>query len=172
MQHDSNVQTAEAEIQKFPRSLAEDMFNGNTQFETILHIPTLSVGAYVPEAFEDFLGSMDCATDLIEAHPQFKGLFDSFQEYTDRDWNEEHASNFSRICTEFEFLVQVQSAIPRSFDLTESGEFRSCSIGGHFALEWILAKDMKHAAEQAIQIAEQIFEKALQKARKEQGFEG
>ena len=27
MQHDSNVQTAEAEISKFPRQLAEDMFD-------------------------------------------------------------------------------------------------------------------------------------------------
>ena len=58
MQHDSNVQTAEAEISKFPRQLAEDMFNEQVTFEAILHIPTLSFDYSVSDIFEDFIDSM------------------------------------------------------------------------------------------------------------------
>ena len=159
--------------QKFPRELAEQMFNQNVRFESILHVPTLSVSHSVPEKFEDFLSSMDCnADDLLEKHPQLKSLIESILEYTDRDWNEEHAQQLAHYCGDLEFLILVESSIPRNIGFDEKGEFQSCSIGGWYQLDWIFATDMKSAAEQAIKISEEIYEREEQKARKEQGLEG
>lgn len=158
---------------KFPRELTEQMFDQNVRFEAILHVPTLSVSHSVPEQFEDFLSSMDCnADDLIKKHPQFKSLIESILEYTDRDWNEEHAQQLARYCGDLEFLILVESAIPKNIELNEKGEFRSCSIGGWYQQDWIFATDMKSAAEQAITISEEIYEREVQKARKKQGLEG
>lgn len=161
-------------IQKFPRELAEHMFDQQVKFEAILHVPTLSVNDSVPEQFDDFLSSMDSknADDLIEQHPQFKDLIESFKEYTGRGWNEEHAQQVSRVCSDFEFLVLIESAIPRNIEFNEEGKFQSCSIGGYYRQDWIFATDMKHAAEQAIKIAEDVHAQAEKKARIEQGLEG
>ena len=160
--------------QKFPRELAEQMFDKNVKFEAILHVPTLSVSDSVPELFEDFLSSMDSknADDLISKHPQFKEIIESIKDYTDRMWNEEHAQQLARYCGDLEFLVLIESAIPRNIEFDEKGEFRSCSIGGYYQQDWIFATDMKHAAEQAIKISEEIHDREEQKARKEQGLEG
>lgn len=160
-------------IQKFPRELAEQMFYQNVKFEAILHVPTLSVSDSVPEQFEDFLSSMECnSEDLIAKHPQLKNLIESILEYTDRDWDGEHAQQLARYCGDLEFLVLVESAIPRNIEFNEEGKFRSCSIGGYYQQDWIFATDMKHAAEQAIKISEEIHDREEQKARKEQGLEG
>lgn len=160
-------------IQKFPRELAEQMFDQNVKFEAILHVPTLSVRDSVPEQFEDFLSSMECnSKDLIAKHPQLKNLIESILEYTDRDWDGEHAQQLARYCGDLEFLVLVESAIPRNIEFNEEGKFRSCSIGGYYQQDWIFATDMKHAAEQAIKISEEIHDREEQKARKEQGLEG
>jgi len=157
---------------KFPRELVEQMFDQNVRFETILHVPTLSVSHSVPEQFEDFLSSLDCnAEDLISKHPQFKQLIESFQEYTDRDWNEEHAQQLAHYCGDLEFLILIESSIPRNIEFDEKGKFRSCSVGGWYQQDWIFATDMKSAAEQAIKISEEIYEREEQKARKNQGLE-
>lgn len=160
-------------IQKFPRELAEQMFDQNVKFEAILHVPTLSVRDSVPEQFEDFLSSMECnSEDLIAKHPQLKNLIESILEYTDRDWDGEHAQQLARYCGDLEFLVLVESAIPRNIEFNEEGKFRSCSIGGYYQKDWIFATDMKHAAEQAVKISEEIHDREEQKARKKQGLEG
>jgi hypothetical protein len=157
---------------KFPRELVEQMFDQNVRFETILHVPTLSVSHSVPEQFEDFLSSLDCnAEDLISKHPKFKQLIESFQEYTDRDWNEEHAQQLALYCGDLEFLILIESSIPRNIEFDENGKFRSCSVGGWYQQDWIFATDMKSAAEQAIKISEEIYEREEQKARKNQGLE-
>lgn len=158
--------------QKFPRELAGQMFDSNIKFEAILHVPTLSVSDSVPEQFEDFLSSLDCnADDLISKHPQFKQLIESFQKYTESDWNGEHAQQLALYCGDLEFLILVESSIPRNIKFDEKGEFRSCSIGGWYQQDWIFAIDMKDAAEQAIKISEEIYAREEQKARKEQGLE-
>ena len=158
---------------KFPRELTEQMFDQNVRFEAILHVPTLSVSHSVPEQFEDFLSSLDCnADDLLETHPQLHELIVSFLDYTDRDWDGEHAQQLARYCGDLEFLVLVDSAIPRNIEFDEKGEFRSCSIGGWYQQDWIFATDMKHAAEQAIKIAEDVHAQAEKEARKKQGLEG
>ena len=159
---------------KFPKRLAEDMFNEQVSFDAILHIPTLAITDSVPEAFEDFLSSLDCVADnIIKKHPQLKELIELLQD------NESHPTesasllyrHFSYSSFEFEFLVQVQKSVPRNFEFTPEGKFQSCIIGGIYELNWIFATDMKHAAEQAVEIAEKIFLKAETKARKEQGIE-
>ena len=173
MQHDSNVQTAEAEISKFPRQLAEDMFNEQVTFEAILHIPTLSFDYSVSDIFEDFIDSMidsQNADDIVEQHPQLKNIIEFIQD--DENHPTESASVLARSCTEFEFLVLVQKAVPRHFKFTPECKFSSCTTGGYFQMNWIFAKDMTHAAEQAIKIAEKIHDEEEQKARKEQGIEG
>lgn len=160
---------------KFPPQLAEDMFNEQVSFDAILHIPTIALTDSVPEAFEDFLSSMDSnSTDeIIKKHPQLNELIEFFKD------GENHPTESASLLYrhfiysdfEFEFLVQVQKPVPRNFTFTPEGKFQSCSIGGVYELNWIFAKDMKHAAEQALEIAEKIFLEAETKARKEQGIE-
>lgn len=159
--------------QIFPSQLAEDMYDNNTKFETILHIPTLNVSDRVPEAFEDFLSSMDSknAQDLIEAFPEQKWVLDLIIRENDREYNEEHACNITRYFKDFEFLVLLETAIPYNFKFNNKGEYTSNSIGGRYYQDWIFAKNMQDAAEQAIQISEKIRAKEEQKARKEQGLE-
>ena len=159
---------------KFPKQLAEDMFNEQVSFDAILHIPTLTITDNVPEAFEDFLSSLDCHADaIIKKHPQLKELIEYFQ--NDENHPTESAAllyrHFNNSEFNFEFLVQVQKPVPRNFKFTPEGKFQSCSIGGLYELNWIFATDMKHAAEQAIEIAEKIFLEAEAKARIEQGIE-
>lgn len=175
MQHDSIVQIAEAEISKFPSQLTEDMFHEQVSFESILHIPTLTVTDNVPEAFEDFLSSLDCNADnIVKKHPKLQELIGYFQD--DENHPTESASllyrhyNYSDF--DFEFLVQVQTSVPRNIKFTSEGNFHSCNTGGFYQLNWIFATDMKNAAEQAIEIAENVFAREEAKARKEQGIEG
>lgn len=172
MQNDSNVQTTKVETSRFPHSLAEDMFNHQTQFGAVLHIPTLNVSDRLPDFFDDFLESMYCADDLIEKFPEFKNLFQSFIENPGRDWNQEHATNLIRYCTGFEFLVLVESATPYNFKFNSEGKYMSNTVGGCYQMDWIFAKNMTDAAEQAIEIAVKLHAKQEQKARKEQGVEG
>lgn len=172
MQNDSNVENQVSE--KFTFQLAEDMYNNNVYFDKILHVPTLNVAQRVPEGFEEFLGDMDSrnSEDLVKQHPKLKDFMDSVKEYTGREWNEEHATYLIRHHSNFEFLINLHIAIPRSFRFTEDGKFLSCSIGGRYRCQWIFAISTKDAAEQAIKLAEQIFSEEEIKARKEQGLEG
>jgi len=174
MQNDSNLETKQAEIQvSFPFDLAEGMFDNNVEFNKILHIPTLSVGQKVPDYFEDFLGDMDSknAEYLVERHPELKQFINEVREYSDSEWNEEHATRLIRHHRNFEFLIQLHIAIPRDFGFCKDRKFLSCSIGGHYIFQWIFASSMNNAAEQAIKLAEQLHDREEVKARKEQGLE-
>lgn len=159
--------------QIFPRQFVEDMYNNNTKFETILHIPTLNITDRVPEAFEDFLSSIDSGNgeDLIKTFPEQKWIFDLIILENDREYNEEHACNITCHFKNFEFLVLVESAKPYNFKFNSEGKYMSNTVGGFYLQDWIFAKDMKDAAEQAIKIAEKIHAEQEQKARKEQGLE-
>lgn len=173
MQNNSTAQTEQAEISKFPHQLAEDMFNEQVIFEAIIHIPTLSFDYRVSELFEDFIDSIidsQNADDIVEQHPQLKNIIEFIQ--NGENHPTESASMLVRNCTEFEFLVLVQKSVPRHFKFTPEGKFQSCNTGGFYEMNWIFAKDMTHAAVQAIKIAEKIHAEEEQKARKEQGLEG
>lgn len=172
MQNDSNLETTLAEISKFPRQLAEDMFNEQVNFEAIIHIPTLSFDYSVSDIFEDFIDSIidsKNADDIVEQHPQLKNIIEFIQD--DGNHPTESASMLVRNCTEFEFLALVQKAVPRHFKFTPEGKFLSCSTGGIYEMNWIFAKDMTDAAVQAIKISEKIHAEEEQKARKEQELE-
>ncbi len=173
MQNDSNLQTKQAETTvSFPFALAEEMFNNNVEFHTILHVPTLVVGQSVPEGFEEFLGDMDSrnAEDLVEQHPQLKQFMDEIKEYSDSEWNEEHATRLIRHHPNFEFLISIHIAIPFNFKFNEEGRYLSNSLGGRYRCQWIFATSMKDAADQAIKLSEMIHAEEEQKARIEQGL--
>lgn len=173
MQNDSNVETTQAEIHvPFPFALAEEMFNNNVEFHTILHVPTLTVGQSVPEAFEEFLGDMDSknAEDLVEQYPQLKEFIDGVNQYSDREWNEEHATHLIRHHSNFEFLISIHIAIPFNFQFNEEGKYVSNSLGGRYRCQWIFATSMKDAADQGIKLSEMIHAEEEQKARIEQGL--
>lgn len=157
----------------FPKQLAQDMFDSNVSFTKILHIPTLSVGHGVSDDFEEFLSSMDSFNSdiIIKNHPELKDLIESIKKYSGPEWDEEHAQQVSIQCNGLEFLVLLQLSIPRNFNFNEKKQFESCSIGGIYQQIWIFAKDMSHAAEQALHHANEIFTREEVKARKEQGLE-
>ncbi|MCG7219516.1 hypothetical protein [Acinetobacter sp. AG3] len=178
MQHDSNVQTTEAEISKFPRNLIQDMWNSNVFFETILHIPTLlaTSSTRVSDSFQEFLS--DAYEDLQneDLKKQCPTLESTLVEIKENDHIEDYAGEVANDivnqCGEFEFLIKLETRIPYNFKFDENGKYRSNSLGGYFRLQWILAKNMVDAAEKAIKIAEAIHDDEEQKARKEQGLEG
>ena len=178
MQHDSNVQTAEAEISKFPRNLIQDMWNSNVFFETILHIPTLlaSNSTQVSDSFQEFLSDAfeDWQNeDLKKQCPNLESTLVEIKENDDiEDYAGEVAEDIVNQCGEFEFLIKLETRMPYNFKFDENGKYRSNSLGGYFRLQWILAKNMVDAAEKAIKIAEAIHDEEEQKARKEQGLEG
>ena len=178
MQHDSNVQTAVAEISKFPHQLIQDMWNTNVFFETILHIPTLQASSTssVSEQFQDFLSDAyeDWQNeDLKKQCPSLKRTLNEIRENEHiEEFANEVANDFFRECGEFEFLIKLETRMPYNFKFDENGKYRSNSLGGYFRLQWILAKNMVDAAEKAIKIAEAIHDEEEQKARKEQGIEG
>lgn len=161
-------------MSNFPFQLAEDMYNANVHFNSILHVPTLNVAHRVPEKFEDFLHDMDSTNgdDLIQQYPQLREFIVGVREYSDKEWNEEHATNLIRNHSSFEFLIELYIAIPRNFIFNEKGEYLSNSLGGHYRCQWIFVTTMKDAAEQGIKLAEQIHAEEEAKARKEQGLEG
>lgn len=172
MQSDSNAQIKSNN--KFPSALSEEMFNYSILFSKILHVPTLNVGEKVSEDFEEFLWALDCqnADDLIEQHPRLEGFIKNVQRNMSRGWFEDHANDLVNDHSDFEFLINLEIAIPYNFRFTEDGKYLSNSVGGYSRLQWIFATDMKDAAEQAIKLAENIHAEEELKARKEQGFEG
>ncbi|ENU42979.1 hypothetical protein F985_03878 [Acinetobacter seifertii] len=172
MQSDSNAQIKSNN--KFPSALSEEMFNYSILFSKILHVPTLNVGEKVSDDFEEFLWALDCqnADDLIEQHPRLEGFIKNVQRNMSRGWFEDHANDLVNDHSDFEFLINLEIAIPYNFRFTEEGKYLSNSVGGYSRLQWIFATDMKHAAEQAIKLAEEIHAEEELKARKEQGFEG
>ena len=160
-------------IQKFPKKLAEQMFDANVKFESILHVPTLTVSEQLPEKFEDFITDLESyAEEFIKQHPQLQCCIEKLIEHADELMDEDYAQQFARYCGELEFLIQIEFPTPRNFKFDEGGKYLSCSVGGWYRIEWIFAKNMQDAAEQAIQIATNCFKEEEQKARKEQGLEG
>lgn len=156
----------------FNTELAEKMFDSNVSFETILHIPTLSVGR-PSESFKEFIESCADNKDLDEfakTHKGFAFFLKQVQEDEDAEYAEEHASNLSMYCQDFEFIVQTQTSQCSNFRFNEEGKFLSCSVGGWYRLNWIVAKDMNQAAVIAISNAEMYFQQdmAKEKAQKQE----
>ncbi|MGQ0894504.1 hypothetical protein ACT4Y0_14955 [Acinetobacter baumannii] len=172
MQSDSNAQISLRN--KFPSALSEEMFNNNVVFSKILHVPTLNVGQKVSEDFEEFLWALDSqnADDLIEQHPKLEGFIKNVQRNMSRGWFEDHANDLANDHSDFEFLINLEIAIPFNFRFSEDGKYLSNSLGGYSRLQWIFATSMQDAAEQAIKLAEEIHAEEEQKARIEQGIKG
>lgn len=172
MQSDSNAQNMSNN--KFPSQLSEEMFNNNVIFQSILHVPTLNAGQKVTESFEDFLWSLESENgdDLIEQHPQLEGFIRNVQRNMSRGWFEDHANNLAMDHSNFEFLINIEIDVPFNFRFHKDREKPSNSLGRYFQRHWIFAKDMKDAAEQAINFAKKIRAEEIAKARIEQGLEG
>jgi hypothetical protein len=172
MQSDSNA--LNISNNKFPAALAEEMFNNNVKFHRILHVPTLNVGLKVSEDFEEFLWDLEGQNSdtLIEQHPKLEGFIKNVQRNMSRGWFEDHANDLVTDHSNFEFLVNLEIAIPFNFRFSADGKYLSNSLGGSFRCQWIFATNIKDAAEQAIKIAEKLHAEEEQKARIEQGLEG
>ncbi|NNG82813.1 hypothetical protein [Acinetobacter sp. ANC 5378] len=158
--------TQQNTLPSFPRELAQEMWNSNVGFEAILHVPTLSV-LKPSDEFKEFCESCHdgILQPLTEQCPAFSYVLNMMQEDENGEYDDEHASNLSLYCSDFEFLVKTQTAIPTRFNFTDEGEFQSCSIGGWYQNNWFFAKDMKHAAQQAIACAQEIFDKKMLDAK-------
>lgn len=164
--------------QKFPNKLVSDLWNANTTFETILHLPSLSASDphNLSEKFIDFLSdAYDESTSslLLKQCPALEPTLKWIRVQHDI---EEYASDvlqdFNRACNELEFLILISTRKPYNFKFDQDGKYRSNSLGGYFIQDWILAKNMIEAAEIAIKMAEEIHQEEEAKARKEQGLEG
>lgn len=163
-------------MSKFPRKLLSDMFDSNVRFDTIMHIPTLhcSMSERVSDEFQDFLGDAyeeKQNADLLEQCPSLERTLKEIRENDSiEDFAGEVAQDMYRECGDFEFLIKLEIAFPFNFQFNEKGEYRSNSLGGRYIIQWILAKDMVHAAEIAIARAEALWECECEKAKREQGL--
>ena len=152
------------------------MFENNVRFDTILHIQTLqaSVEDSVSEEFQDFLNSSIeklQRTRLEVQCPSLKPLMEQLQACDDFELNgRDIAQQLAQHTGEFDFLIQIEAAIPHRFKFDKNGEYLSNATGGMYYQVWILAKDMIHASEQSIKFAENIFEEKIKEAKIEQGF--
>ncbi len=172
MQSDSNAQNMSNN--KFPSQLSEEMFNNNVVFRKILHVPTLNVDLDVSEDFEEFLWDLESQNgeELKEQHPQLEGFINNVLRNLSREWAIDHASNLVADHSDFEFLINLEIAIPFNFRFSADGAYQSNSLGRSYRCQWIFAKSMKDAAEQAIKLAEKLHAEEEKKARIEQGLEG
>lgn len=161
-------------MKKFPKKLLGDMFDSNVHFETILHIPTLICVQSDSEKFNEFLGDAYHEKQNADLLAQCPGLENTLREIRENDEIESYASEVARDlydeCGDFEFLINLEIAFPSQFKFNEQGEYVSNRVGGQYILQWILAKDMAHAAEIAIERAEALWERECEKAKREQGI--
>lgn len=159
---------------KFSKKLLGDMFDSNVHFETILHIPTLLCSQSEPEKFKDFLGDAYNEKQSADLLAQCPSLESTLKEIRENDEIESYAGEVARDlfdqCGDFEFLIKLEISFPSRFKFNEEGKYVSNSVGGQYILQWILAKDMAHAAEIAIERAEALWERECEKAKREQGL--
>lgn len=161
-------------MNKFPKKLLSNMYDSNVRFDTILHIPTLcaSISDRVSDEFQEFLSDAfeeKQSADLLAQCPTLERTLKEIRENDDiEDFASEVAQDLYRESDDFEFLINIEIAIPYNFKFSEEGKYFSNSLGGIYQMQWILAKDMVNAAEIAIERAEAVWEKECQKARKEQ----
>ncbi|MBP6114922.1 MAG: hypothetical protein KA474_09510 [Acinetobacter sp.] len=161
----------------FPKKLISDMWDSNVRFDTILHIPSLTASSShrVSDGFQEFLEAAyeeHQSQELLKQCPELASTLKEIQENEEiEDYAGEIAQDIYNSCGFFDFLINVEIRMPYDFRFDEKGTYLSNSLGGMFRMQWILAKDMVHAAEIAIQIAEDIHQEEEQKARKKQGLE-
>lgn len=163
-------------MSKFPYKLLSGMYEGNVDFNLILHIPALTATTEhtVSEAFQDFLedASNKCISDDLAAQcPAIKGVLDKIRsdKHTAEDAGE-IVQNLFNECGELEFLIKLSIREPCNFKFNDKGETTSNSLSSEYVIEWILAKDMEHAATIAIERAKIVRETILEKERAEKGF--
>lgn len=161
---------------KFSKQNLEQMFENNVRFDKILHIASLcaSRNDRISDDFQDFL---DAASEkrqndfLLEQCPQMVETLKEIRENESIvDFSHDVARDLTLESGEFEFLVLTETASPRNFVFKENGEFESCSTGGWYTMQWILAKDMTHAAEVAIEQAKADWNEEMEAAKAEQGI--
>ncbi|MBU3846000.1 MAG: hypothetical protein H9855_03285 [Candidatus Acinetobacter avistercoris] len=163
-------------MEKFPKKLLGDMFDSNVRFEKILHIPTLcaSISDRVSDEFQEFLSDAfeeKQSADLLAQCPTLERTLKEIRENDDiEDFASEVAQDLYRESGDFEFLINIEIATPYNFKFSEEGKHFSNSLGGIYQMQWILAKDMAHAAEIAIERAEALWERECEKAKREQGI--
>lgn len=149
---------------RFPKSLVNDMFEGNARFGHILHLPTLILSEGRDQEFMDLVDdgyffdqeflkqSANLESHLLEFHP------------LDRQDYAALASIISQYCPA-DFLVRVEAPIPSNFSFKD-GKFLHCSFSwGYYRAIWVLAKDMADAATQAIAFASTVFEEEQKKCQ-------
>lgn len=163
-------------MDNFPKSLTNAMYDNNVRFAQIMHIPTLSasINEEVSEEFQDFLSSasegLQCSR-LIEQRAELKPLLNKISKCNDLESNgHEFSLSLERLSGDFQFLVQLEAAIPHSFEFNDKGECKNNRVGGRFYMVWILVKDMVDAAKQANEYAEKMYLDELSKAKVEQGI--
>ena len=163
-------------MSKFPYKLLSGMYEGNVNFSSILHIPALTATLEhtVSEDFQDFLEDAynKCISDDLAAQcPAIKGVLAKIRsdKHTAEDAGE-IVQNFYNECGELEFLIKLSIREPCNFKFNDKGETTSNSLSSEYVIQWVLAKDMEHAATIAIERAKIVRETILVKERTEKGF--
>ena len=163
-------------MNKFSNKLINDMWNSNVRFDTILHIPTLTISSSerVSDEFQDFLESAyeeSQSTELLKQCPALESTLKEIRENENIQYYAgDVAQEIYKDCGDFEFLIQLETRIPFNFNFDENGKYQSNSLGGAFRMHWILAKSMVHAAEIAIEHAEGVWNTECEKAKQKKGF--
>lgn len=156
----------------FPAELLEELSDSNVLFSAILHLPTLALNSR-SEAFSEFIEEMaenNNGEYLVEQLPELIFILQDISTDPKGEWAFDHAQEIENVRGDFEFLVRLDVFSSYDFSFTSEGKFQSCSVSNSWRNVWIFATDMQHAAVQAIEINNQFFNEAMQKAKVEQGF--
>lgn len=156
----------------FTADLLEQLNESNVLFGTILHLPTLALNSD-SKGYSKFLGEVfknNNGVSLVNQLPEFDPVLQSICNDPNGDWSFDHAQEIAEVRGDFEFLVGLEVFSYYGFAFTDEGKFQSCSVGQNCSDVWIFATDMQHAAVQAIEINDQLFNKEMEKAKVEQGF--
>lgn len=157
---------------KFTEDLLEQLNESNVLFSAILHLPTLVINSG-SEDFSEFIEEVaenNNGEPLVKQLPELNFILENISTDPKGEWAFDHAQEITKVRGDFEFLVRLDVFSYYGFSFTKEGKHQSCTVSNNWSNVWILATDMQHAAVQAIEINDQVFNKAMQKAKVEQGF--
>lgn len=142
----------------FPESLKTAMHDHFCRINKIIHLPTQEV--FITRVFEDFLDDIEPASQnamyLLNQWPDIQHVYEAISTGIHRDNFEPIALDFSKNDKGFEFLIQIEIAIPQhKFDL-DGNCITTHYSWGYYKQVWVFAQTVKHAAGQSIELSKQL----------------
>lgn len=145
------------------KELVMDMANSNVRFSAIIYLPILQASnPEILEEFDDVLYPSDTFSRNYLLN-QWRGL-EQLEIEEDKEY---FAYELSQQCP-YPYMVKIDIAIPFNFKLNDDKSFNYCNTSwGEYYERYLFANSIEDAAEQALKMADEVFERELKKAQDE-----